>query len=70
MNKPSNYSVSTNFKSEQIAKENKEITETSLSMMEELLEVSKESLEVLKDIAGFLETLVEGEEEDEEDITG
>ena len=40
---------------EQIIRENEDITNTSLSLMEDLLETNKHILETLTDIAGMIE---------------
>lgn len=49
---------------EQVAAENAKITETSLSMMEELVQTNKAILEVLQDIAGMIEEVMDQEDEE------
>ena len=52
---------------EQIQRENEDITETSLSLMQELVDTVKEMKEVLTDIAAMLEELTDGNETEDED---
>lgn len=46
-----------------LAKKNEEIAETSLQMMEDLVDISKETLGVLQDIAAMLQDYLEGDED-------
>ena len=46
-----------------LAKKNEEIAETSLQMMEDLVDIQKETLGVLQDIAAMLQDYLEGDED-------
>ena len=51
---------------EQIIRENEDITNTSLSLMEDLLETNKHILETLTDIAGMIEEALDTDDIEED----